>query len=314
MTRWLIRRLAGVLVTLWVLATLGFLLVELIPGDPARQLAGPIASNETVERIRHVYGFDRPIAERYVSTIGRYVVGDLGDSFSRSEPVRSVIARGIPRTLSLAGLAFIGEIALGIPLAMFVTGSRRGRRRIADASLVLGASATAAIPTFLLGLILLYLFAFRLHWFPLGGDQPLLALGSVLPALTVAVPYGLVLGRILRTSLLEELEKPYVRFAVSRGESLRRIRWRHVLPNALLPLFSLLALDFAGLFATVAVVEVVFSMQGLGSDLFTAIRRLDTSLIVGIAVVAGVVVATVNLLADLAVLAVDPRVRRSELT
>lgn len=313
MTRWLVRRLLGILVTLWVLATLGFVLVELIPGDPARQLAGPVASAETVERIRRAYGFDEPFLQRYGSTIGRYVVADLGDSFSRSEPVRTVIARSIPRTLSLTVLAFLGEVAIGVPLAMYVTG-RRGRRRFADGALVLGAGATAAVPTFLLGLILLYVFSFRLQWFPFGGDRPLFSPASVLPALTVAVPFGLVLARILRTSLLEELDKPYVRFAVARGEGMRRVRWRNVLPNALLPLISLLALDVAGLFAAVAVVEVVFSLPGLGSVLFTAIRRIDTTLIVGIAVISGVVVAAVNLAADVAVLAIDPRVRRTTLS
>ena len=113
--------------------------------------------------------------------------------------------------------------------------------------------------------------------------------------------------------MLDELEKPYVQFALARGERMGRIRWRNILPNSLVPLFSLLALDFAGLFATVAVVEVVFSIPGVGSDLFGAIRRLDTALIIGIALVAGLVVVTVNLLADLAVIVIDPRVRRTTL-
>jgi ABC-type dipeptide/oligopeptide/nickel transport system permease component len=113
--------------------------------------------------------------------------------------------------------------------------------------------------------------------------------------------------------MLEVLEKPYVQFALARGERMRRVRWRHVLPNAIVPLFSLLGLDFAGLFATVAVVEVVFSIPGVGADLFGAIKRLDTSLIIGIALVAGLVVVIVNLFADLAVIAIDPRVRRTTL-
>lgn len=249
MTRYLVRRLLLALVTLWALTTLGFLLVEAIPGDPARQLAGPTASVRTVEAIRHAYGFDRPAWDRYLSTIERLGHLDLGYSFSRSEAVRSVIARDLGRTLTLTVLAFLGELAIGIPLAV----------------------------------------------------------------LTVAIPYGLVLARILRTSILEELEKPYVQFALSRGEQMRTVRWHHVLPNALAPLFSLLALDFAGLFATVAVVEVVFSIPGVGAGLFGAIKRLDTSLIIGIALVAGLVVVIVNLLADLAVIAIDPRVRRTTL-
>jgi ABC-type dipeptide/oligopeptide/nickel transport system permease component len=308
-SRYIIRRLLLALVTLWALATLGFLLVEAIPGDPARQLAGPTASVQTVEAIRHAYGFDRPAVQRYVSSLVRYVHFDLGYSFSRSEPVRSIIGRDAGHTLTLTVFAFLGELLIGIPLAVFVT-SRKGR--VADGSLVAAAGATSAIPTFLVGLLLLYAFAFRVRWFPLGGVTQGWK-SYVLPVLTVAVPYGLVLARILRTAMLEELEKPYVQFALARGERMSRIRWRNVLPNSLVPLFSLLALDFAGLFATVAIVEVVFSIPGLGSDLFGAIKRLDTALIIGVALVAGLVVVIANLLADLAVIAIDPRVRRTTL-
>ncbi len=311
MIRYVVRRLGAMVITLWVLATLGFVLVELIPGDPARQLAGPSASAETVERIRHAYGFDRPLLTRYADTLTRYAHGNLGYSFSRSEDVRSVIARGIGSTLSLTMLAFAGEVAIAVPLAVFVV---RHKGRWADWLVVGAAGATSAVPAFLVGLLLLYVFAFRLGWFPLGGNGPILSRAYVLPVLTVAVPFGLVLARLLRTSLLEERDKAYVAFARSRGESERTVAWRYMLPNALLPLLSVLALDFAGLFATVAVVEVVFSIQGVGSDLFGAIKRVDTALILGIALVSGLVVTLVNLAADVAVIAIDPRVRRSLLS
>jgi len=306
--RYLIGRLAAVVVTVWLIGTLGFILIQLIPGDPARQLAGPTASIETVVRIRHAYGFDRPAVTQYVDQVARFVRGDLGYSFSRGEPVRSVIARGLTVTLPITPLAFLGELVIAIPLAVFVV-SRRGR--LADRALVALAGATTAVPSFLFGLLLLYLFAFRLRWFPLGGSGSGASL--VLPVACVAVPFGLVLARLLRTTLLEEQEQAYVQFALSQGQSLQRVRWRHALPNAILPLLSVLALDVAGLFSAVAVVEVVFSIQGLGTDLFGAIRRVDTPLIVVIALVAGLVVALVNLAADLAVIAIDPRVRGSHI-
>jgi len=129
--------------------------------------------------------------------------------------------------------------------------------------------------------------------------------------LTLGIPFGLVLARLLRTSLLEQLDQPYIIFSQALGESSRSVRWRHLLPNAMLPLLSILALDFAGLFSSVAVVEVAFSMPGLGADLVVGLTRLDTALIVGIGIVAGLLVALVNLLADVAVIAIDPRVRRS---
>jgi peptide/nickel transport system permease protein len=298
------RRLLAALVTVWIVATVGFLLIEIIPGDPARQLAGPSASAETLARIREAYGFDQPLPVRYIEALARMAQGDLGYSFAKAEPVTAVLLRSLPSTLALTALAFLVEVLIAVPLALWVT-SRGG---LADRLLVILAGATASIPAFLIGLLLIYVFAFRLRLFPLGGaDSPL---SYVLPVLTLGIPFGLVLARLLRTSLLEQQGQPYLAFSAALGESPRSIRWRHQLPNALLPLFSVLALDFAGLFSSVAVVEVAFSMPGLGADLLLGLRRLDTSLVVGIGIIAGLLVALVNLLADVAVIAIDPRVRR----
>ena len=231
--------------------------------------------------------------------------GDLGYSFAKAEPVTDVLLRSLPRTLLLTSLAFLVEVLLAIPLALWVV-SRGG---LADRLLVVLAGLTAAIPAFLVGLLLIYVFAFRLRILPLGGaDSPA---AYVLPVLTLGIPFGLVLARLLRTSLLEHQDQPYITFSAALGESAWSVRWRHLLPNALLPLLSILALDFAGLFSSVAVVEVAFSMPGLGADLLLGLRRLDTALIVGIGIIAGLLVALVNLIADVAVIAIDPRVRRS---
>jgi peptide/nickel transport system permease protein len=297
------RRLLAALVTVWIVATAGFLLVELIPGDPAAQLAGPGASAETLARIREAYGFDDPLPVRYVDTLLRMAQGDLGHSFAKAEPVLSALLRSLPPTLLLTALAFGVEILIAVPLALWVV-SRGG---LADRLLVIAAGLTAAIPAFLVGILLIYVFGFRLGWLPLGGSESPAA--YVLPVITLGVPFGLVLARLLRTSLLEQQEQPYVMFAAAMGERPWSVRWRHLLPNALLPLLSILALDFAGLFSSVAVVEVAFSMPGLGADLLLGLRRLDTALIVGIGIIAGLLVAVVNLLADVAVIAIDPRVR-----
>ncbi len=304
MTAYVLRRLLAALVTVWIVATAGFLLVEIIPGDPARALAGPSASEATIARIQETYGFDEPLPVRYVTAVTRMAQGDLGWSFSRSEPVTSVLLRSLPSTLLLTALAFGVELLIAIPLALWVV-SRGG---LADRLLLVAAGATSAIPAFLVGLLLIYVFAFRLDWLPLGGsDSPA---AYVLPVLTLGVPFGLVLARLLRTSLLEQQGQPYILFAEALGEAPSSVRWRHLLPNSLLPLLSILALDFAGLFSSVAVVEVAFSMPGLGADLLSGLQRLDTALIVGIGIIAGLLVAIVNLLADLAVIAIDPRVRR----
>ena len=298
------RRLLAALVTVWIVATAGFLLVEIIPGDPAAQLAGPGASAESVAAIREQYGFDEPLPARYVDTLVRMAQGDLGYSFAKAEPVVDVLLRSLPPTLLLTALAFGVEVLIAIPLALWVV-SRGG---LADRLLVIAAGITASIPAFLVGILLIYVFGFRLDWFPLGGAES--AAAYVLPVITLGIPFGLVLARLLRTSLLEQQEQPYVTFSHALGERPWSVRWRHLLPNALLPLLSILALDFAGLFSSVAVVEVAFSMPGLGADLLLGLRRLDTALIVGIGIIAGLLVAIVNLLADVAVIAIDPRVRR----
>lgn len=298
------RRLLAALVTVWIVATAGFLLVEIIPGDPARQLAGPGASAATLASIREAYGFDDPLPLRYIDALARMAGGDLGYSFAKAEPVMSVLLRSLPLTLLLTGLAFLVEVTIAIPLALWVV-SRGG---LADRLLVIAAGLTAAIPAFLVGLLLIYVFAFRLRWLPLGGAGSPAA--YILPVLTLGVPFGLVLARLLRTSLLEQQGQPYITFSEALGERPWSVRWRHLLPNALLPLLSILALDFAGLFSSVAVVEAAFSMPGLGTDLLLGLRRLDTALIVGIGIIAGLLVALVNLLADVAVIAIDPRVRR----
>jgi peptide/nickel transport system permease protein len=304
MGRYIGKRLLAALITVWIVATAGFLLVEIIPGDPARQLAGPGASAETLANIREAYGFDDPLPIRYLDALARMAQGDLGYSFAKAEPVVDVLLRSLPSTLLLTGLAFLLEVLIAVPLALWVV-SRGG---FVDRLLVILAGALAAVPAFLVGLLLIYLFAFRWRIFPLGGAGS--PAGYLLPVLTLGVPFGLVLARLLRTSMLEQRDQPYITFSEAMGESAWSVRWRHLLPNALLPLLAILALDFAGLFSSVAVVEVAFSMPGLGADLLLGLKRLDTALIVGIGIIAGLLVAIVNLLADLAVIALDPRVRR----
>ena len=233
------------------------------------------------------------------------VQGDLGYSFAKAEPVTDVLVRSLPPTLLLTGLAFLVEVLIAIPLALWVVsrgwlgGSPAGRPRRTHRlryppSWWACCSSTSS---------------------PFGwGSSPWVVEDrpprTCCPVLTLGIPFGLVLARLLRTSLLEQQDQPYITFSAALGEPPWSVRWRHLLPNALLPLLSILALDFAGLFSSVAVVEVAFSMPGLGADLLLGLRRLDTSLIVGIGIVAGLLVALVNLLADVAVIAIDPRVRR----
>ena len=161
------RRLLAALVTVWIVATAGVLLVEIIPGDPARQLAGPGASDASVAAIRAAYGLDDPLPVRYVDAMVRMPQGDLGYSFGKAEPVLEVLLRSLPSTLLLTALAFSEEVLIAIPLALWVV-SGGG---LADRFLVILAGATGSVPAFLLGLLLIYVFAGRLGWLPLGGED-----------------------------------------------------------------------------------------------------------------------------------------------
>ena len=216
MAKYLLRRLGSTLITLALIITAGFLLVELIPGDPHASAGRSGRLRADVDQIRQAYEFDQPLLTRFTTTFTRLASGDLGYSFSRGEPVTDVLARSLPPTLLLTALAFLVEVAIGIPVALWVI-SRRGRW--ADRLLVAAAGATSVIPAFLVGLIFIYIFAFVLGWFPLGGGGSLA--GYVLPVLAVGIPFGLVLARLLRTTLLDEADEAYVVFAAGRGERRR---------------------------------------------------------------------------------------------
>jgi ABC-type dipeptide/oligopeptide/nickel transport system permease component len=306
MTAYIVRRLLGALGVVFGVATISFIMVFMMPGDAARMYAGARAPEETVQRIRVLWGLDQPLPVQYVRYLGRAAQGDLGNSTRDNRPVlRSVVER-LPATVQLALAGLVVELIFGIPLGI-IAAMRPGSwfDQIATVTSLAGIS----IPSFALGLVVLYLFGYLIPIFPLGGYGTPLHL--VLPALTLGIGGTAFYARVLRNNLLEVMDEDYVRTANAKGLRPRTVLVGHVLRNALLPTVTLAGLDLALLLGGTVVIEAVFGWPGVGLQAFNAIRNQDTPMIMGTVLFASLAVVLMNLLVDLLYAALDPRVRLS---
>ena len=321
MPGFLLRRAAHTLVVVTAVATLVFVLIHAAPGDPfAGSLDNPNVTEEVRARWRASYGLDQPLPVQYGRYLGRLARGDLGWSFSRQQPVSTVIADALPRTLLLVGLAIALAFAGGIALAL-AQARRRGKlfdRVAGGASLVL-----LSMPDFWLGLLLLLLFSYWLPIFPVGGMTDaveyryLSAAGRlldrahhiVLPLLTLVLAAGASVARYQRAALLEVLPRDYIRSARAKGVDERTVVGRHALRNALMPAITLLGTSLPALVGGVVFVEKVFSWPGMGLVAVDAVGSRDYPLVLAVVIVGTIVVAAGNLLADLLYRAADPKLR-----
>jgi ABC-type dipeptide/oligopeptide/nickel transport system permease component len=304
MTRYILRRLVGAVAVIWGVMTISFLMVALMPGDAARMFAGPRAPEETVQRIRVLWGLDQPLPVQYVRYMGRALQGDLGNSTRDQRPVLEAVTERLPATIQLALAGLFVELALGVPLALLAA-TRPGSifDQIATGFALIGIS----IPPFALGLVSLYVFGFLLQWFPLGGYGTPLHL--VLPAIILGVGGAAFYARVLRNNLLDVMGEDYIRTANAKGLSPGVVLNKHIFRNALLPTVTLAGLDLALLLGGVVVIEAVFGWPGIGLQAFNAIRNQDTPIIMGTVLFASIAVVFINLLVDLLYAALDPRVR-----
>lgn len=319
MTSRLLRRLAGSLLVVWLVASGTFFLVALAPGDLASKLADPRVSPAARQRLREYYGLDRPVWRRYAAWLAHAVSGDFGDSFLFRRPVGEVLGAALPNTALLAGVGLFLELVLGVALGL-VQAARPGR--FWDRCLT-GLSLTAyAMPTFLVAAVLLWLFAYTFPLFPPShmADPATLDAGFwqraastarhlALPALTVGLAGCGAVARFLRGSLLDERRQAYVVAALARGCSQRRALLVHALPNALLPLLTVVGLSLPFLVSGSLVIEVIFSWPGMGQVFYAAVTARDVPLIQAGTVLVTVAVVGGNWLADAAYALADPRIR-----
>ncbi len=304
MLAYLARRLAASLLILLGVTLITFCLTFLIPADPVRMIAGRSATPETVASIRHQLGLDRPLPVQYASYVGKLVQGDMGRSYVQKTEVATLIEARLPATLLLMAGAIFFELLIGMPAGVFAA-TRRGRP--ADRGIMILSFAGVSTPQFVLGLLLLYVFAYLLGWFPLSGYGTPAHL--VLPALTLGVAGGGWYSRMMRSSMVEVLRHDYIRTARAKGLSERSVVLVHGLRNAVLPLIAMIGLDIGIFMSGAVVVESVFGWPGIGQLAWQAIQRLDIPIIMGVTLVAAVAIVIGNLLADLVTPLIDPRIR-----
>lgn len=310
MLRYILGRLAAALPVLLVVSLLAFVLQALAPGDHARILVEASgfypAPKELVDQKRAELRLDDPVAVRYLDWLWNAVRGDLGHSYRSYQPVLSLYLDRLPATLALAAVAGLLSAGIGVPLGMLAA-YYRGRTLDSVAQVI--AVTGAAIPGFWIALVMMYVFGARLGWLPVFGSPT--PSGIIMPAIVVALPGIAIITRLTRTTTLDVIGQDYVTVARMKGLTERRIARGHVLPNVTAPILTVIGLEVAGLLTGAAVVEYVFAWPGIGKLAVDAVLLRDTPVVVGFAVAAGMIFVTINLVADIAIAVLDPRVRAS---
>ena len=304
MLRYLIRRLLQTVPVLLGVATLVFALIHLVPGDPAQSMLGEGASPGEVTALRHSLGLDRPLFTQYLSFLGGIAHGNLGTSFRYGTPVAREIGARLYRTLQLAlaamAVALLVALPLGIVAAVF-------RKTMIDHAAMTAALAGISMPNFWLGPLLAILFSVRLGWLPVAGTGTLAHL--VLPAVTLGAALAAILARMTRASVLEELRELYVLAARARGLSRTRAVVRHAFRNSLIPIVTIVGLQFGAVLTGTIITETIFAWPGVGRLLIQSISFRDYPLVQGCILFIAVTYVFVNLLTDLAYGWLDPRIR-----
>jgi peptide/nickel transport system permease protein len=299
----LLRRLAVSAVVLWGVSLLTFSLVYVVPGNPALAIAGDRAPQALLEQIRRDLGLQDPLLVQYARYLSRLVRGDLGDSYVFRTPVGPAIAERLPVTFRLALVAIVFRVLAGAAVGLASALNRGGP---IDRALMGVALVGLSSPHFWLGLMLLYVFAYKLDWLPLGGHESWQH--TVLPALTLTFSGAAWYGRVFRSSLLDVLNSDYVRTARAKGLAPSAVVARHVARNALGPLLTMTGTDLGHFLGGVVVVETVFGWPGVGKLAWDAVRNLDGPLIMGTVLVGAVFVVVANLVVDIVYRLLDPRV------
>jgi peptide/nickel transport system permease protein len=304
MLRYLARRLLASLGILLGVSVITFGLTFMVPADPVAMIAGRTSTPAVREQIRSQLGLDRPLPEQYARYLSRLVQGDMGKSYARKSDVAPLIASRLPPTLLLMLGAIVAELMIGLPAGVYAA-TRRGR--FGDKLAMTLSFLTVSTPQFVLGLTLLYVFAYLGGWLPLGGYGTLSHL--VLPALTLGLAGGGWYSRMTRSSMIEVLRQDYIRTARAKGMPEWRVTLVHGFRNAVLPIIAMVGLDIGIFMSGVVVVENVFGWPGIGQLMWQAIQSLDLPIIMGITTVAAVFIVLGNLIADLLAPLIDPRIR-----
>ena len=312
----LLKRIATFVATLVAASIVIFLVLEILPGDAAQMMMGPDASPEAVQALAAKLGLDRPPLERYLHWTGGLLVGDLGLSHAYSSPVGELIAERLVVTVPLAVMAMVLTTVLALGAGVYAAAQHN---KLGDVGLMGLSQLGIAIPNFWFAILLILLFSVTLRWFSAGGfpgwgEGLWPAFKSLLlPALSLAVVQGAILSRITRSAVLEVLREDFVRTARAKGLSRRAAMWRHVLRNAMIPVLTIMGLQFAELLAGTIVVENVFYLPGLGRLIFQSISNRDLIVVRNCVMFLAAMVVVVNFVVDLLYAAIDPRIKAADI-
>ncbi len=311
MIRYALGRLTSLIISLFVASLVIFAVIEVIPGDPAAFMLGVNARPDTIAALRAEMGLDQSIITRYFDWVTGLLQGDFGQSWTYKTPVAELISDRIWVSLPLAIYALILSTLIAFPAGIFAASRRGGPGDIT----IMGATQLGvAIPNFWFAMILVLIFAINLRWFSAGGfpgwDNPLQALKSLtLPAIALALPQAAILARVMRSSLLDMLGEDFIRTARAKGLTRRQALWRHAVRNALIPVLTIIGLQFSFLLAGGIIIEQVFFLPGLGRLIFQSISARDLIVVESVVMLLVFTVIVVNFTVDLAYAAVDPRLR-----
>ncbi|HEX3320090.1 MAG TPA: nickel ABC transporter permease [Terriglobales bacterium] len=305
MFRYVLHRLLFTLPVIWLVVSIVFLLIHFVPGDPVQQMLGEGAASADIEATRHAYGLDVPLTQQYLNYWKGVLHGDLGRSLRLNQGVSHLIAQRYPYTLQLTLASLLVAIVLAIPAGVR---SARHRNQWDDRTLSVISLFGLSFPNFALGPVLILLFAIKLGWLPVSGSGSLAHL--VLPAITMGGALAAILTRMVRTSMLEELGQDYIRTARAKGLNEDTVVYRHALRNALIPIITVLGLQFGALLAGAIVTETIFSWPGIGRLTVQAIGNRDYYLVQGCILAIGLTYVAVNFLTDFAYSLVNPRIRQ----
>jgi peptide/nickel transport system permease protein len=312
MGTYLLKRTIVLFLTLLLVSVVIFAVLIVIPGDPAQIILGIHATPETLQKLRHQLGLDRPVVVQYLSYMKNLAIGDMGRSINYDIPIRSLIFSRLQVTIPLSILSIVFAVLISIPMGIY---SSLHRNRIGDYGIMIFSQMGLAVPAFWAGILLILLFAVTLHWLPAGGFQswkvdPMKALISLLlPALSLGLVRAAVLTRMTRSSMLEVLGEDYIRTARSKGLPKRVVAYKHAFRNAIIPVVTIIGLQAGDLMAGAIIIENVFYLPGVGRLVFEAIGQRDLPVIQGVVLFIATVIVIINFVTDIAYRYLDPRIR-----
>lgn len=311
MTNYILRRLMILPVVLLGVSIVVFMVIHLVPGNPAQVIAGADAPPETVAAIERDLGLDRPLPEQYLRYMSRVLQGDLGDSLRSKRPVMDEVLTALPKTLQLSVTAAVITPLVAIPLGV-IAAARRGTP--VDSGLMLVSMVGITVPVFAVGLFLMLAFGYQLGWFPISGYGGAIwtidgLKSMILPAITLSVGTIATLSRLTRSTMLEVLGHEFVRTARAKGLRDIPVLLRHALPNALLPIVTVIGMQFAYLLSGAVVTETIFAIPGLGRLAVYAIQSRDFPVVQGAILIIALVFVLVNLVVDILYAVIDPRIK-----